>query len=679
MKQCLRIYIFVLFLTPASSYGQDVVLDSLNLILNNAKGDSDQVNTENFLSSKYLSTQPDYALEHAKKAKDLAEKIGFLYGEAYALKNIGRVYYLKGKYPDAVVVWRESLKLFEILHDENGQANLLNNIGAVFYDQGDDENALVNYLKSLQYSEKIGNKLRMATAMQNIGTVYLNKINTHDKALDYFSRALQIGEEMNFKDVVAEVTVNMGEIFLGQNQNDSALFYFRISLETLKSSGDSASMPYTYNDIGKVYRKRKDYSTAVSYHLQALKISNNTKVKLDIAQSYLGLADTYFTQGQVRTALDYYKQAEQIANEISSKQELKNAYQGLSYSYSVLKDYQNAFKYQRLLTNIKDTIYNRETDKKLASLEYNFKIQKKEGEINLLTKDKALQELDLKRQKTARNSLAVGFILIMIIAFIIYRNDRIKAKTNKILDNQKAEIEGLLLNILPAEVAAELQKTGKATPQFYPNVSVLFSDFKSFTKIADDMPPQELVSELNAHFMAFDDIVEKYNLEKIKTIGDAYMCAGGIPTQDSLHPVNMVCAGLEMQDYIKQNNAQRLERGLQPWELRIGIHTGSLVAGVVGRKKYAYDIWGTTVNIASRMESNGETGLVNISAATHDLVKDKFACMYRGKIYAKNIGEIDMYLVENKISTILLANRIQPESSLLENAKFQSPKNEKGL
>jgi adenylate cyclase len=679
MKRCIWIIVFILFLNAVSSYGQDVVLDSLNRVLNGSGEDSNKVNAENDLSSKYLSTQPDNALDYAIKARDLAAKIGFLSGQAYALKNIGRVYYLKGKYPDAIVVWRESLKLFEALHDENGQANLLNNIGAVFYDQGDDENALENYLKSLQYSEKTGNQLRMATAMQNIGTVYLNKKNTHDKALDYFSRALRIGKKMDFKDVVAEVTVNMGEIFLEQNQDDSALYYFNLSLQTLKSSGDSASMPYTYNDIGKVFRKRNDYATAVRYHSEALKISYKTNVKLDIAQSYIGLADTYFKKGEAGMALDDYKKAEIIARELSSKQELKNAYLGLSNSYSLLKDYQNAFKYQRLLTNIKDTIYNRETDKKLASLEYNFKIQKKEGEINLLTKDKALQDLDLKRQKTARNSLAAGFFLVMIIAFIIYRNDRIKAKTNKILDSQKAEIEHLLLNILPAEVAGELQKTGKATPQFYPNVSVLFSDFKSFTKIADDMAPQDLVSELNAHFMAFDDIVEKYNLEKIKTIGDAYMCAGGIPGEDEIHPVKMVLAGLEMQDYIKQSNLKRQENGLQAWELRIGIHTGPLVAGVVGRKKYAYDIWGTTVNIASRMESNGETGLVNISAATFELVKEQFACMYRGKIYAKNIGEIDMYLVEKQISSFLFSDNNHSQTNLLANSVSESPKNSNGL
>jgi class 3 adenylate cyclase len=163
------------------------------------------------------------------------------------------------------------------------------------------------------------------------------------------------------------------------------------------------------------------------------------------------------------------------------------------------------------------------------------------------------------------------------------------------------------------------------------------------------MSPRDLVTELNEYFSEFDDIIEKYQLEKIKTIGDAYMCAGGIPTTNNVHPVNIVHAALDIQQYIIQKNERRRQLGIEPWDLRIGIHTGPVVAGVVGRKKYAYDIWGNAVNIASRMESNGQPGKVNISAATYNLVKDHFICTYRGKIEAKNIGIIDMYFVEGEL------------------------------
>jgi adenylate cyclase len=203
-----------------------------------------------------------------------------------------------------------------------------------------------------------------------------------------------------------------------------------------------------------------------------------------------------------------------------------------------------------------------------------------------------------------------------------------------------------VLNILPAEVAMELRTEGSATPRSYESVSVLFTDFKGFTKIASGLAPKDLVAELNDFFMAFDEIAGKNNLEKIKTIGDAYMCAGGIPSMNDTHHFDTVKAGLEMQDYMRQTNAIRASKGQELWGLRVGIHTGPVVAGVVGKKKFAYDIWGNAVNIASRMESSGEAGKLNISAATHALVKDSYKCEFRGKIYAKNVGDIEMYFVE---------------------------------
>ena len=213
------------------------------------------------------------------------------------------------------------------------------------------------------------------------------------------------------------------------------------------------------------------------------------------------------------------------------------------------------------------------------------------------------------------------------------------------LDQQKDEIENLLLNTLPAEIAKELQTTGKAEPRHYDQVSVLFSDFVDFTSHSEKTTPQELVEHLNRCIGAFDDIMGKYHLEKIKTIGDAYMCAGGIPVESKDHILRIVKAGHEMHEWIQEDNIKRVSEGLAPWYLRIGIHIGPLVAGVVGKKKYAYDIWGNTVNIASRMESNGQAGKVNVTEAVYDLIKDKFECTHRGKIHAKNVGEVEMYFV----------------------------------
>lgn len=205
----------------------------------------------------------------------------------------------------------------------------------------------------------------------------------------------------------------------------------------------------------------------------------------------------------------------------------------------------------------------------------------------------------------------------------------------------------MLLNILPEETAEELKATGTAKTKSFESVSVLFTDFKNFTQASELLSAEDLVQEINYCYSAFDEIVTRHNIEKIKTIGDAYMCAGGLPVSNTSHPEDVVRAGLEMQEFIERNKRERIQKNQPYFELRLGIHTGPVVAGVVGSKKFAYDIWGDTVNTASRMESSGETGKVNISGETHELIKDKFKCFHRGKIKAKNKGEIDMYFVED--------------------------------
>jgi len=215
---------------------------------------------------------------------------------------------------------------------------------------------------------------------------------------------------------------------------------------------------------------------------------------------------------------------------------------------------------------------------------------------------------------------------------------------------EKEESDKLVSEILPQETAEQMKQKGKAKWDKYERATVLFSDIQGFTKIAEEMNPEALIDELDHFFFHFDSVVEKYNIEKIKTIGDAYMAAGGIPHKNSTNPVEVVLAALEMLSYMQQLKSTRADI----WDLRIGIHTGPVIAGVVGHKKVSYDIWGDTVNTASRMESSGVPGKINISSITYSMVKDFFICEYRGKLPVKYKGNIDMYFV----------NGLRPELSM---------------
>ncbi|TGK19403.1 adenylate/guanylate cyclase domain-containing protein [Leptospira fluminis] len=242
---------------------------------------------------------------------------------------------------------------------------------------------------------------------------------------------------------------------------------------------------------------------------------------------------------------------------------------------------------------------------------------------------------ELRYSDLAGNYLFVQ-ILTGILIFIMARN----------LNVERGKSENLLRNILPETIADELKKNERVAPIRYENVSVLFTDMAGFTQISESMTPEELVGELDLFFKYFDRVSKRYGLEKIKTIGDSYMAAGGLPVPNSTHAVDAVLCGLEFQEFMLKNKIEREQAGLPSWSLRLGIHSGSVVAGVIGTEKFAYDIWGDTVNTASRMESSGLPGEVNISKQTYELVKGFFDCEPRGLVKAKNKGEIEMYLVK---------------------------------
>ncbi len=215
---------------------------------------------------------------------------------------------------------------------------------------------------------------------------------------------------------------------------------------------------------------------------------------------------------------------------------------------------------------------------------------------------------------------------------------------------QRKVAETLLLNILPAEVAEELREKGSVEPRYFEDVTILFTDFVGFTLSTENLAAEELVQALNKYFTAFDRIVESYKLEKLKTIGDSYMLAGGLPVRSPSHPVDSVLAAFEITRAVKELAGKG---GVAEWQIRLGMHTGPVIAGVVGIRKFAFDIWGETVNYASRMESSGGPGRINVSERTYSRIKDFFQCEPRGKIATKDKREVDMFFVNGILPKLL--------------------------
>jgi adenylate cyclase len=266
-------------------------------------------------------------------------------------------------------------------------------------------------------------------------------------------------------------------------------------------------------------------------------------------------------------------------------------------------------------------------------------------------------EMEAERQATQRNIALGAGAGLFLLALTFFSRFRVKqrsaaklARANTALDEARQQSDNLLENILPAEIARELKTTGKAKARRFPEVTVLFCDFVNFTQTAERLGAEALVQELDTCFKAFDAIVDRYEgVEKIKTIGDAYMVASGLSARKML-PNDIVRTALEMQRFLQEEGEKRRQLGLPYFTGRIGLHTGPVVAGVVGARKFAYDIWGDTVNVASRMESKSEAGRVNVSEDTYHLIKYRFQCTYRGKVEAKNKGMIDMYFVERELT-----------------------------
>jgi len=631
--------------------------DDLDLLLNTMQ--------EQVLSSTQEGTYRK-ALKYNLEILALIKEKGNLPLMARGYNNLGYNYDKLQDYETALNYY----KMAEAI-DQNvanlDLSKLYTNMGITYQNQGDLSQSIVHLKLAREIVDRKKQPIRFSYISHLISVIYYKNGDLYN-ALNYNEDAIYISKLNDDYIGLKDIYELASSIHQGLFDYEKALNYYKNHL-ALKDSfllEERMSQQSMLQQQYLMERAEKEIKILLSNQkIQDLNMNqlNLEKEKLELFTSTLRLEAE-----KKDRELTLLKQEQEIRETVLKNKELqsKQTQQDLLLTTQQLK----AAKQQKKISDL-----NRlEAEQRLALAERANIEKERLKEIDMLSKDKEIltrqQEiaaLEIEKQSTFRK-LAKGFgalgliILCLILAGLVFaRRSNTKLSLQNIeIENQKSELEenrdiiqsekaksdALLLNILPAETARELREVGSATPKKYDLVSVLFTDFSDFTSISKSMSAEELIEELNECFIAFDEIVNKYGLEKIKTIGDSYMCAGGLPKPNKTNPTDVVLAAIEMNKFMNKRHAQKQRSNKEYWNMRIGIHSGEVIAGVVGKNKFAYDIWGDTVNLASRMESNGEIGKINISAATHAYVKDNFKFTPRGSLPIKNGGEVEMYFVE---------------------------------
>ncbi len=660
-------------------YAQNRLLDSLNNLLGSGIPDTTRVHVLIEVAGAYLDSVPDFSFIKCSQAFSLSTKIKYENGISESAGWLAYLHEQKGNIDSALFFYQKSLSIAQKTGNKKNESIVLNNMAAIYKDLGKIKEALDCHTKSLSIRIKLGDKEGIATSYNNLGLLYLNQGKVSE-ALEFYFKALNISEEFKDKSGVATELGNIAALYKDQQEYDKAFEYYKRCLAIQQETGDKYSIGYSLNGIGNLFEATNQHDSALVYYDRSLKIREEINDKQGQAYSLKNIGLIFIKSGNYSDAEKFlqnslvlfkevedkwgtamvgnllgkvlleksnYKEAEfflneslRLAKELGYPLEISNAAENLVALYRRKNRWKEALDMNDLFVQMRDSVQNDKNRKSSVKSQFKYEYEKKEAILKSeQEKKEAIAQAEIAKQKLVRNGFIGGFAVVLLFAGIFFR------QRNRI-QKEKQRSEELLLNILPEEVAEELKNKGSADAKQFDEVTVMFTDFKGFTQISEKLSPQELVGEIDSCFKAFDNIISKHNIEKIKTIGDSYMCAGGLPVANKSHAEDLVRAALEIQHFMQKHLSERKKSGKEIFEIRIGIHTGPVVAGIVGVKKFAYDIWGDTVNTASRMESSGEAGKVNISESTYELVKDKFTCTHRGKISAKNKGEIDMYFVE---------------------------------
>ncbi|MBK6753778.1 MAG: hypothetical protein IPG69_09300 [Flavobacteriales bacterium] len=673
-------------------------MDSLLLRLKSEGNNTTRVDLLNAVGIAWTLAHRDTGgIHYLRQAEALANELDYGAGKAYAPMIEAYRYELTDRYPEAILAYKACIERLDRYGIPQGWGSPLMDIRSLFISNGSQPERLDFYTAALERYEQNGPALNVGTCHHGLGGYYLMQ-RQYALAIEHYMRAREVFRIHEPRSANNETMV-IGQVYQQWGNLARAEQFLMEALEGSASGHNAVSeTAELYLNLGDLEAGLADTARAMDYYRRGRALLGPAdRMSRTLFRSRL--IPCHLWVGELDTArieldsLNLLRDAEAITlSSIDGRCEVdlcNHLYQlklgdaPLAERYLeraleaaiAMKDLPLMLKYRKMLaarygasgdlpkeaeqlrayTRLNDSLQAVADQRAIAG--YEGTVKERESALELQRR-----ETSIKQQRIVLLSAGGGLVVLLVLGYVIYRG--------------KKRSDELLLNILPAEVAEELKAKGHADAKHFDNVTILFTDFKGFTEASEKLSPQELVEELNTCFKAFDGIIiTARGIEKIKTIGDAYMCAGGLPVPASSTPMGVVHAALEMQAFMIARKKERDAQGKPAFEMRVGIHTGPVVAGIVGVKKFAYDIWGDTVNTASRMESSGEVGQVNISESTYALVKDAvidedgvasthrvdphrtsdgtgrplhptFTFTPRGKVQAKGKGEMEMYFVQ---------------------------------
>lgn len=620
--QIVSVYLLLLFVSDsiyAQRQGRNLV-DSLKIELTQLTDDTNKVDILNRLAFEYYSINPDSGIIYGKQALEISQNLGWEKGIASSYHNTAVNYFRLSNYNQALKYFLNALDINKSIGDKMQMARNLGNIGIIYSHQEKYEEAKTNYISIINIFKELNNKRGLAIAYGSLGNIFLYEKN-YREAKNYFLNSLKLHEEINNLRGVITNLGNLGRIYSYLEVFDSALTYTLRAKELSEQIGDKDGIAVNLGNLGIFYKTISILS------------------KEELKKIGMGITDK---NSLLKKSIELSHEAVKLSKELGSISYLNQFYNTLAESYALLGDFEKAYDYSVLYAKLSDSLSKMSNKEKLELIE-------KQRELTIREKEIRIANLELENQKKLNYAFLGLIFFLILVAVLIYIGLRMNTKSKKIIAEEQRKSEVLLRNILPPPIAERLKAGTYPIADYHENASVVFIDIAEFTKMSSGMHPERIVGYLNDIFTKFDELCDKHGLEKIKTIGDCYLAASGIPYPNKKHAVAAAELALDAIDFTHE---YKTKDGISI-TFRIGIDCGPIVAGVIGKNKFIYDLWGDTVNTASRMEDYGIIGEIQVSErfkneieSSEGDISEKYRFEERGDIEMKGKGKMRTWLMK---------------------------------